>query len=94
MWVEPSLTGSWRRVRVTVGATLATVTLRGRVGRPVASSESVTLRVTVELVGPSAKVQSKLPHGRVLKSLAARRAVGAAAGGDELNVSVPGSVIV
>ena len=54
-------TGRCRPTASTVGATLLTVTVCVAV-LPASPSESVACTETVELAGPSGKVQSKLPH--------------------------------
>ena len=69
MWVEPSATErSLPAASVTVGATLATLTLCVSV-LPADPSESVACAETLEAAGPSGKLQSKLPALFVCVSL-------------------------
>ena len=92
MWVEPSTTFS-APVRVTVGATLLTVTGRLAV-LPAALSELVAWTVTVGLAGPSGKVHLKLPAVSLLESEPATSWPPVPQlTATELTVSVPGSLI-
>ncbi len=79
---------------MTVGATLATATVTESVSA--APSESLTVTLTVELAGPSGKVQSKLPAPVVALNVSEPDWVPLApqSVSSRTNVSSPGSVTV